>query len=124
MNQQYPQRTPWTPWGAPPQQEIVTVNGKNGAEAYPMGPNSSALLLDESGLILWVVKTDGAGYKSVAPFDVLPHKEPVPPEYAALNERLDRLEAMISGKLGHSDVPRTDAAVHDAGGASAANANA
>ncbi len=28
--------------------EVVTVNGENGAQAYPLAPNSSALLLDES----------------------------------------------------------------------------
>lgn len=46
-----------------PKMEVVKVNGENGARAYSMGPNSSALLLDESGLMIWLVTTDGAGYK-------------------------------------------------------------
>lgn len=33
---------------APAKQEIVKVNGKLGAEAYAMSPNSSILLLDIS----------------------------------------------------------------------------
>lgn len=57
-----------------PRQEVVKVNGENGARAYQMGANSSALLLDESGELLWVVTTDGAGYKSVGAFDITPHQ--------------------------------------------------
>ena len=33
-------------------QEVVRVNGKNGAEAYQMAPNSSILLLDETAPIV------------------------------------------------------------------------
>lgn len=29
-----------------PRREVVKVNGENGARAFPMGANSSALLLD------------------------------------------------------------------------------
>ena len=32
-----------------PQMQVTRVNGENGARAYQIGPNSSALLLDESG---------------------------------------------------------------------------
>ena len=42
--------------------EIVKVNGENGARAYQLAPNSSALLLDESSPIVWLVQSDGAGY--------------------------------------------------------------
>ena len=37
-------------------QEIIKVNGKNGAEAYQMMPNSQALLLDETEKIISVLK--------------------------------------------------------------------
>jgi hypothetical protein len=33
-------------------QEVVRVNGRNGAEAYQMAPNSSVLLLDESAPVV------------------------------------------------------------------------
>lgn len=56
-----------------PRREVVKVNGENGARAFPLGANSSALLLDENGVIVWLVTTDGAGYKTVAPFDITPH---------------------------------------------------
>lgn len=77
------------------QQQVVRVNGRGGAEAFAIGPNSSALLLDEGGRIVWVVTTDGAGYKTVQPYDIAPHKDAAPPDYAALESRLSRLEAII-----------------------------
>ena len=48
------------------QQQVVRVNGENGARSYQIGPNSSAILLDESGLMVWLVTSDGAGYKTVS----------------------------------------------------------
>ena len=41
-------------------QEVVRVNGEGGANAYQLMPNSSALLLDETAPIVWLVTTDGA----------------------------------------------------------------
>ena len=79
-------------------QEVVKVNGENGARAYQIGANSSALLLDESGVIVWLVTADGAGYKSVAPFDISPHKEAAPPDYESLASRITRLEEMIANE--------------------------
>ena len=34
------------------QQQVTRVSGENGAKAYQIGANSSALLLDESGLMV------------------------------------------------------------------------
>lgn len=62
--------------------DVVTVNGENGAQAYPMAPNSSALLLDESQPLVWLVKTDGAGYKTVSAFNITPYEQ----AYADLHE--------------------------------------
>jgi hypothetical protein len=56
------------------QQQVVRVNGKNGAEAYQMAPNSSILLLDETAPIVWLKTTDGAGYPTVTPYDIAPHQ--------------------------------------------------
>lgn len=59
-------------------QEVVRVNGKKGAETYQLPPNSSILLLDESAPIVWLKTTDGAGYATVAPYDITPHQDEVP----------------------------------------------
>lgn len=84
------------PYQQPPRQEVVKVNGENGARAYQMPPNSSALLLDESGVIVWLVTTDGAGYKSVAPFDISPHEAAPAPDYSSLEQRISALERMMN----------------------------
>lgn len=75
--------------------EVVRVNGRAGAESYAMGPNSSALLLDESGTLVWLATTDGAGYKTVSPYDITPHKQAPVPDYSSLEERIKKLEDMI-----------------------------
>ena len=78
-------------------QQVVRVNGENGARAYQMGANGSALLLDESGTIVWLVTTDGAGYKTIAPYDIMPHKSEPPAEYSDLESRVRKLEEMMNG---------------------------
>lgn len=83
-------------YNAPPQQmQVVRVNGRNGAEAYSMGPNSSALLLDESGTMVWLATTDGAGYKTINAYDINPHQETPPPDYSSFEARLKKLEDFV-----------------------------
>lgn len=94
-----PQAQPFQSWGQNLQrQEIVRVNGENGARAYQMAPNSSALLLDESAPLVWLVQTDGAGYKTATPYTIAPYQAQAEPDYASLEERIKRLEDMINGQ--------------------------
>lgn len=85
------------PYQQQPKQEVVKVNGENGARAFPMGPSSSALLLDESGVIVWLVTTDGAGYKSVSAYDITPHQTAPVPDMSGFEERISRLEEFVNG---------------------------
>ena len=92
------------PYGIQPQYQqyqqpvsVTKVNGENGARAYQIGPNSSALLLDESGTMVWLCITDGAGYKTVSCYDITPHQAAPTPEYATLEQRITRLEGIING---------------------------
>lgn len=78
-----------------PAQQVTRVNGRNGADAYSIGANSSALLLDESGTMVWLITTDGAGYKTVVPYDITPHQAAPAPDFATLEQRIKRLEDMI-----------------------------
>jgi len=98
-----PYLTPQGQQTAQPRMEVIKVNGENGARAFPMGANSSALLLDVSGTIVWAVTTDGAGYKSIAPFDITPHQEAPTPDLSSLETRIARLEEMM--KDGTADNP-------------------
>ena len=77
--------------------QVVRVNGENGAKAYNLGANSSALLLDESGLMVWLVTADGAGYKTVSAYDITPHQEAPAPDYGSLENRIKRLEELMNG---------------------------
>lgn len=79
-----------------PKQEVVKVNGENGARAYPLGANSSALLLDESGTMVWLAVSDGAGYRTVSAYDITPHQTAPVQDYSSLESRISRLEEMLS----------------------------
>ncbi len=73
------------------EQNVVRVSGYEGAKNYAMGPNSSVFLLDESGILIWCVTTDGAGYKTIHPYDISPHQEPPKPEESQLTDILNKL---------------------------------
>ena len=88
-------------------QEIVRVNGKNGADAYQMAPNSSILLLDETAPIIWLKTTDGASYPTVTGYTITPIETKIAPpiedkNYAELESRIAKLEEVINN--GKSDV--------------------
>ena len=82
----------------PQQQEVVKVNGKNGVDAFQLAPNSSALLLDTTASIVWLVQTDGAGYKTSTPYDITPHIPEEEVQYKTLEERISKLEEAINAK--------------------------
>ena len=77
-------------------QQVTKVNGENGARAYQLAPNSSALLLDECGTIVWLKTTDGGGYATVSPYDISPHKTVQQIDISSLETRISRLEEMIN----------------------------
>lgn len=79
-------------------QEVVRVKGRNGAEAFQLAPNSSALLLDESDPLVWLVQTDGAGYKTVTPYSIVPYQPEPQIDLSDLEGRISRLEGLLSEK--------------------------
>lgn len=90
----------------PQQQEVVKVNGKNGVDAFQLGPNSSALLLDTTASIVWLVQTDGAGYKTSTPYDITPHVPEEEVQFKTLEERISKLEEAINAKPNTKSAPR------------------
>ena len=79
-------------------QEIVRVNGRGGAEAYQLAPNSSALLLDTTAPVVWLKTTDGAGYPTVAAYDIAPaqtQEQKDASRFSALEKRISDLEVLI-----------------------------
>ena len=83
-----------------PQMQVVRVSGRGGAQAYQIGPNSSALLLDESGTMVWLVTTDGASYKTVMPYDIQPHQDAPALDFSGLETRIKRLEEFVDEYTG------------------------
>lgn len=83
-------------------QEVIRVNGRNGAEAYQMAPNSSILLLDETAPVIWLKTTDGASYPTVTGYKITPietkpkEEEVISRQYIELDERIKRLEEVIN----------------------------
>ena len=96
MNFQNPYVSPFFQQPVYQPSTVTKVNGENGARAYQIGANSSALLLDESGLLVWLVTTDGAGYKTVTPYDITPHQAAPAPDYGNLESRIKRLEDLLN----------------------------
>lgn len=76
-----------------PHYEIVKVNGEAGAHAFQMAPNSSIFLADATNSnLIWLVQTDGAGYLTATPLDVMVHQEKQQPSIGSLEERIKSLE--------------------------------
>ena len=78
-----------------PKQEYAKVNGREGALAFPMGPDSSVLALDLNDPILWVIVSDSAGYKTATPWDLSKHVEDLPVKASDLNTQLEKLTARM-----------------------------
>lgn len=108
-----------------PHMEVVRINGgRKSAEEFAMGPNSSAILVDNVKPKIWLVQTDASGYRMINDFWIYPangeeempvigkvtEETPVKAAEAgtddpikALNERLDKLEERMNryGKPDH-----------------------
>lgn len=78
--------------------EIVRVNGENGARAYQLPPNSSALMLDEHEPLVWLKTTDGAGYPSLTPYTITPYAPAPAANSGELEARVKRLEDMLNAE--------------------------
>lgn len=83
------------PQPQPMERHVDKVNGKNGADMFRMAPNSDALLIDENNPIVWFVKTDSAGYKTVIPYDITPHADEPSPDVKGIDERLNSIDERL-----------------------------
>ncbi len=77
-------------------QQIIKVNGINGANQYQLPPNSSVLLLDEYEPRLFLKQTDGAGYPTITAYKLEPYVEEKQPDLNDIVTRLNKLEEIIN----------------------------
>ena len=94
-------------------QQIVKVNGINGANAYQLMPNSSILLLDETAPRLFLAQTDGAGYKTISAYKLEPYVEEKQPELSEIVDRITKLEETVNAKSNTSNAKRKQSAESD-----------
>ena len=82
-------------YGQPAKQESITeVYGAQGAQAYQMAPNSSAILLDANTPQVYIKRTDGAGCPSIMAYKLVPYQEEN--NTSDLEKRVKRLEELIN----------------------------
>ena len=90
MNNQF------SPYGYPsmgvtaPMNNVIWVQGKEGANSWQMNPNSIAILLDSmvEGK-MYIKTTDNVGLSSLRIFNYVEEKETPPPASATVNDDLD-----------------------------------
>lgn len=76
---------------------VDQVDGEQGARELPMPPNSEKLVLDKTGEMIWLIKTDTYGMKYlIDPYDIKPHKTQQATQFEAMDARLAKLEAILS----------------------------
>lgn len=78
-------------------QEIIKVNGREGANAYPLNtPNSSVMMLDINQPILYVKVSDGAGYCNITTYNISPFEQEIKSNTNTddLEKRIKRLEEL------------------------------
>lgn len=82
-----------------PKQQVIKVNGYEGAKNIRMREDSSIILCDEKEPIIYLCQTDGIGNVTVNAFDITPHKteeqkqtDQILSVLATINDRLTRLE--------------------------------
>ena len=89
------------------------IHGENAAWQFPMGTNSEIYLPDADQDIIWWIRTDANGQRTVVPFDVSPHVAPEPVDMNAIIARLSALEEKINAKQNKSNAKRAVAPAAD-----------
>lgn len=86
---------PFNPYGMNriPKQEVITFNGRQGAENFKMAPNSNVLALDVNEPILYVIATDSSGVKTINRYTITPIQEVKEPSLSEVMAKLNDLEA-------------------------------
>jgi hypothetical protein len=95
-----------------PAQQILKVNGEESVRQVRMAPNSSALAMDTTAPIVWLLVSDGVGSVTSTPYDISEHKMN---QRQSLEERILILEEKINELTKSNDEPndRSDKRIKD-----------
>ena len=118
MPQQYLMPQQSTP--SLPAQQILKVNGEESVRQVRMAPNSSALAMDTTAPIVWLLVSDGVGSVTSTPYDISEHKMD---QRQSLEERILILEEKINAitKSNDEQNDRSDRKLKDKSVQSASN---
>ena len=100
--------SPYTNWPSQrlPFYKADPIHGENAAWQFPIG-GGEIYLPDADKDIIWWIRVDSNGSKSVTPFDVTPHQEPAPVDMNLILERLNLLEEKVNAKQNKSNAKRS-----------------
>lgn len=96
-----PHLDPFNPYGLNfiPKQEVLTFNGRQGAENFKMAPNSSVIALDVNEPILYALATDSSGVKKINRYTITPIQEVKEPSLSEVMAKLNELEAKYESRF-------------------------
>ena len=85
-----------SPYQSQNRQEITKVNGRDGANAFPLSANSSILLLDINNPVVYLKQADGGGFCSVTAYGITPieQNQTASTDTTDLERRITRLEVL------------------------------
>lgn len=93
------QFNPYTTWNQRlPIYSATPIHGEMAAWQFLMGPNSEIYLPDDTDDIIWWIRTDNNGNRTVKSLDVKLHEEKTI-DLNDLAQRLAVVEELINGKL-------------------------
>lgn len=87
-------------------QQLIRVNGIDGARAYQMPPNSTVALFDANNDLMYIKCTDGAGFATTRVFSFIEQKEtqtPTASEFVTRKEFEELKEVLKNGKQSVSE---------------------
>lgn len=96
---------PYNNWSQP-RYTATPIHGVNAAWQFPMGNNSEIYLPDADQDLIWWIRTDNTGNRTVTPFDVTLHKDPDPVDYNNIIERLNNIEERLNAKSNKPNAKR------------------
>lgn len=93
----YPYLQPYSNmFPAQPTQTIQYVNGKQSAESYQMGANSSVILMDSNLPRFYLKQTDASGLSTIRAYDFKEVEEDKAPEYVTKAE-FEKFKSTMKG---------------------------
>lgn len=102
-----PQQWPMSQQTRLPMYKAEPLQGENAAWQFPMGPNSEIWLPDAIDDMVWWIRTDMHGNKTVTGFDISLHQKPQPVDTNDLAARLAAVEEWINAKSSKSNAKRS-----------------